>query len=88
MGHETAGLVAHLNPAFFAALAAQEQVALLKHEVMRVALEHAFRRGTRDLLRWNIACDCVINLMIEEEGGSTTLPKPSRTIRRWTRRRR
>jgi predicted metal-dependent peptidase len=59
-----------LNPAFFASLGAREQVALLKHEVMHVAFEHAFRRESRDPRRWNIACDYVINLMIEEEGGS------------------
>ncbi|MDR0717906.1 MAG: VWA-like domain-containing protein [Azoarcus sp.] len=66
----TDGARIQINPAFFAALGAKEQVALLKHEVMHVAFEHVFRRGARHPLRWNIACDCVINLMILEEGGA------------------
>jgi predicted metal-dependent peptidase len=59
-----------LNPHFFTRLTPQEQVALLKHEVMHVAFEHVFRRGNRHPKRWNIACDYVINLIIKEEGGS------------------
>ncbi|GHU30408.1 hydrolase [Betaproteobacteria bacterium] len=61
-----------LNQQFFMGLTSQEQVALLKHEVLHVAFEHPFRRGKRNLKRWNIACDYVINLLIKEEGG--TLP--------------
>ncbi|MDR2690033.1 MAG: VWA-like domain-containing protein [Azoarcus sp.] len=66
----TDGIRILVNATFFAALKANEQVALLKHEVMHVAFEHTFRRGERHPRRWNIACDYVINLMIKEEGGS------------------
>jgi predicted metal-dependent peptidase len=66
----TDGVHILINPPFFLGLSAQEQVALLKHEVMHVAFEHCFRRGNRHPVIWNIACDFVVNLMIKEEGGS------------------
>ena len=69
----TDGLRILLNPRFFMGLTPQEQVALLKHEILHVAFEHIFRRKGRHPKRWNIACDCVINQIIKEEGG-TLLP--------------
>jgi predicted metal-dependent peptidase len=66
----TDGLRVLINPRFFTGLSPQEQVALLKHEVLHVAFEHPFRRGGRCHKRWNVACDYVINLLIKEEGGS------------------
>ncbi|GHT90032.1 hypothetical protein AGMMS49545_02180 [Betaproteobacteria bacterium] len=57
-----------MNPRYFLGLDAPEQLALLKHEVMHVAFEHVFRRGARHHVRWNIACDYVINLLIKEDG--------------------
>lgn len=38
----------------------------LVHEVMHVALMHNLRRGGRDFKRWNMACDYVINLLLED----------------------
>jgi predicted metal-dependent peptidase len=58
-----------LNPDYFKSLNPQEQVALLKHEVLHVAFEHNFRRGGRRPKRWNIACDYIVNQIIKKEGG-------------------
>jgi predicted metal-dependent peptidase len=66
----TDGAQVWIRRKFFLHLKPKERVALLKHEIMHVAFEHAFRRGERNPRRWNIACDYVINLIIKEEGGA------------------
>jgi len=38
------------------------------HEVLHCALCHHTRRGTRDPLLWNIACDHVVNLLLRAAG--------------------
>jgi len=35
------------------------------HEVLHLALDHLGRRGTREGLRWNIACDYAVNAIIK-----------------------
>ena len=49
------------NPKWFLRLREQERIGLIAHEVMHVALFHMIRRDNRDLVRWNIAGDYVIN---------------------------
>lgn len=34
---------------------------VIAHEILHIALDHANRRGSRDHLIWNLACDFVIN---------------------------
>ena len=43
---------------------------VLAHEVMHIALKHGFRRGYRNPVGWNIACDFVINLQLQKAGFS------------------
>lgn len=40
----------------------------LVHEVMHAALQHIWRRGTRDKELWDMACDYVVNQIVKEQG--------------------
>ncbi|OPZ72777.1 MAG: hypothetical protein BWY80_01067 [Firmicutes bacterium ADurb.Bin456] len=40
----------------------------LVHEVLHAALQHIWRRGTRDKDLWDMACDYVVNLIVKEQG--------------------
>lgn len=40
----------------------------LVHEVMHAALQHIWRRGTRDRELWDMACDYVVNHIVKEQG--------------------
>jgi predicted metal-dependent peptidase len=44
------------------------QVSGMAHELVHVCLEHMWRRGPRDPVLFNIACDFKVNQYIEEEG--------------------
>lgn len=57
-----------LNESFVLDLSNDEFDGLLVHEVLHMALLHHARRRAREPMRWNIACDIVINGMIEEAG--------------------
>lgn len=50
-----------IDPDWWGSLSADEQVGVLAHEVLHIALQHHTRRGNRDLSRWNIAGDLAIN---------------------------
>lgn len=56
-------------------LSEPEKIFVMAHEVMHVALGHVYpwRRGNRDPLRWNIAGDYVINLILKD--AHMSLPK-------------
>jgi len=58
---------------FVSSLKQAEVTGLTAHEVLHIALLHAFRRGSRDPVLWNIACDYVINLILKDAG--FTLPE-------------
>lgn len=62
-----------INPEFFVGLKPAERIGLLVHEVMHLALAHPLRRGGRDGMKWNIACDYVINWHLTQYG--LTLPQ-------------
>jgi predicted metal-dependent peptidase len=51
---------------FAAALSVQQAVFLLAHEAMHYAMLHGLRRVYRDPRKWNIACDAVINDLLQE----------------------
>lgn len=54
-----------------------ERVSLLAHEIMHVILFHSLRRGIREPLLWNVACDFVVNGLLQEYGfamGKTITP--------------
>ncbi len=57
-----------VNPEWFDSLNEEEQVGLLAHEIMHIALMHPTRIGVRDLKLWNIAGDYLINFMLKKQG--------------------
>ena len=63
---ETNGDTIFYSPAFFMSLTTGQQVFLLVHETMHVALMHMTRMAGKDRNKWNIAADHVINLMLKE----------------------
>jgi predicted metal-dependent peptidase len=69
----TDGISLFYNPEFVETLHAQELAGVLAHEVMHPALQHHTRRGDRNQVRWNMACDYAINPMLLDAG--LTLPK-------------
>ena len=56
-----------INPMFVENLSIDNIVFLLAHEAMHVALAHLNRMGDKDHKIWNIACDAVINDLLEQE---------------------
>lgn len=64
----TDGINLFLNPKFFEGLDFAERVFLLAHETWHVVFKHMDRCRHRDMVKWNIACDHVINLMLKDSG--------------------
>ena len=56
------------NPAYALSLSEQELVGVVAHEVLHCALGHHARRGVRDPLRWNVACDLAVNPVLVGAG--------------------
>jgi predicted metal-dependent peptidase len=69
----TDGISLFYNPEFVETLNAPELIGVLAHEVMHPALQHHTRRGDRNQVRWNMACDYAINPMLLD--ARLTLPK-------------
>lgn len=57
-----------LNPEFVEKCTARQLEFLLAHEVMHIVFAHIARRGDRDPVIYNIACDAVINETLIAEG--------------------
>jgi predicted metal-dependent peptidase len=66
----TDGVNFYWNPHFFLQLTADTRKTVLMHELWHVAFLHMLRKGDRDHLTFNWACDIVINNMLENEGYS------------------
>lgn len=49
---------------FVNSLSLDELMFVTGHEILHAALTHVFRRGTRDPINWNIACDVVVNQIL------------------------
>lgn len=64
----TNGIEIRYSPQFFMEQSAEEQVFLLLHETLHVALQHMTRLNGRDPRKWNIAADYVINYMLVARG--------------------
>jgi predicted metal-dependent peptidase len=58
----------YYNPEFVMSLTALELLAVQAHESEHDARHHGTRRGGRDPLQWNIACDYSINIDLVTEG--------------------
>jgi predicted metal-dependent peptidase len=61
------------NPAFIDTLNHDECFALVAHEVWHVVCGHCWRRGGREMKKWNIACDKAANTPLRDAG--LTLPQ-------------
>lgn len=64
----------YYNSEFVLKLTEPELIGVICHEVLHVALGHTFRKGMRDHMLWNIACDYAVNAIIHESG--IKLPQP------------
>lgn len=62
------GITMRYSPSFVDKLSLQEVQGLLAHEVLHPAFLHHTRRGNRDVRKWNIACDHVINNVLKKAG--------------------
>jgi predicted metal-dependent peptidase len=69
----TDGRYLYWNPLFVRSLSDDELKGVVAHEVMHPAMGHIARMGTRNLSKWNIATDAVINQTLLDAG--FTLPK-------------
>lgn len=69
------------NREFLARLTPAEVDGVLLHEILHAALLHVTRRGPRDPILWNIACDIVVNGIVEDAGLS--LPKGAVRKKEW-----
>lgn len=56
------------NPEYALSLSEREVVGVVAHEVLHCALGHHARRGLRDPMRWNIACDLAVNPVLLSAG--------------------
>jgi predicted metal-dependent peptidase len=62
------------NDPFVVGLSANDLMFVLAHEAMHCALQHLWRRESRDAALWNIACDMCVNDALADSGLSTSLP--------------
>ena len=67
---ETDGVDLRWNPNWFQKMVMGARVTVLLHEIWHIARLHSLRRGSRDPLWWNYACDIWINNMLEDENNS------------------
>lgn len=53
---------------FLSKLKPDEQVFVLAHETCHIVFKHVDRRTSKEPVMWNIACDAVINALLESDG--------------------
>jgi predicted metal-dependent peptidase len=56
----------YYHPDFVKTLTKDELVFVTGHEVLHAALLHVTRRGDRNPMKWNIACDIVVNHLLAQ----------------------
>lgn len=61
----TDGSTIWYNPWFIQDLPSEHVLYVFAHEAVHIINKHPFRRGDRDLYRWNIACDQATNYMLD-----------------------
>ena len=61
----TNGRIIRYSPIFFNTLTEGQRNYVMLHEVMHVLLLHTVRRGSRRPFMWNIACDFMVNDMLD-----------------------
>jgi predicted metal-dependent peptidase len=68
---ETNGDYIIYNKEYMNTLSQGETIFALGHEVLHAALQHVYRRESKDVKKWNRACDYVVNdLLIKEKIGT------------------
>lgn len=73
---QTNGLTLEWNPNWFLSLPRPTRFTVLKHNFWHPARLHFLRRGDRDPLVWNWACDISINNFLKSEGSDFTGTSP------------
>jgi len=56
----------YYNPEYYARLDDQEILTVQVHEIGHPALGHLWRKGDRDHIKWNMACDYELNQFLQE----------------------
>ena len=51
----------------FLTLNQEDQITVILHEILHIAFMHRFRKGNREIKRWNLACDYSINNLLQSE---------------------
>lgn len=51
----------------FLTLNQEDQMTVILHEILHIAFMHRFRKGNREIKRWNLACDYSINNLLQSE---------------------
>ncbi len=64
----TDGHVVYWGKEFLNNLSDADTMFIMAHEAMHCVLQHLWRRNGKNPIRWNIACDAVINDMLEASG--------------------
>jgi predicted metal-dependent peptidase len=64
----TDGVHLAVNPRWFEQLPEEQRLSLVAHECYHVALAHHLRRGRREPVRWNHACDYAVNALLVGDG--------------------
>lgn len=57
-----------INPEFFQQINEEERITVILHEIRHIADLHSIRRGSRNPLTWNWACDIHINNTLKMSG--------------------
>lgn len=64
----TDGISIFFSRSYLDTLSFHETIFVLLHELLHIVLNHIYRKGKRDHLKFNVACDIVINDMIKHYG--------------------
>lgn len=64
----TDGYVIYYNESFLASLSMQEQIFVIAHEILHIALNHILRSEGKNIKIWNYATDAVINQLLKRDG--------------------
>ena len=60
-------MVIYYNPDWFLEFPIRLKMGIVLHELLHVILLHQYRRGSRELIPWNIACDMAVNEMLPSQ---------------------
>ncbi len=64
----TDSVVLGYNSGYIRGLKQAQVVGLICHEVLHISMMHPFRRQSREIEKWNVACDYAINSIVTKSG--------------------